>query len=73
MIQPIGPLRFVIFGGILTTICLCVTLIFYNTQKILKLEVEISDLKYEFKKKDMNNVFIAEVSKNVIEYINTQH
>ena len=72
-IQPIGPLRFVILGGILVMICILIYIVVSVMLRIKANEDKIKAIEYEIEKKTLDDKLLAKVSKNVIDYMNSKH
>lgn len=71
-IQPIGPLRLVIFSGILVMICILIYIIISVLFRVKANEEKIKSIEYEIEKKTLDDKLLAKVSKNVIDYINSK-
>ena len=71
-IQPIGPLRLVIFSGILVMICILIYIIVSVMFRVKANEEKIKSIEYEIEKKTLDDKLLAKVSKNVIDYINSK-
>ena len=71
-IQPIGPLRLVIFSGILVMICILIYIIISVMFRVKANEEKIKSIEYEIEKKTLDDKLLAKVSKNVIDYINSK-
>jgi|TARA_Y100000389_G_scaffold205122_1_gene263538 hypothetical protein len=72
-IQPIGPLRLIIFSGILVMICLLIYLVISVLIRIKANEEKIKTIEYEIEKKTLDDKLLAKVTKNVIDYINSKN
>lgn len=70
-IQPIGPLRLVIFSGIMVMICILIYIIVSVMFRVKANEEKIKSIEYELEKKTLDDKLLAKVSKNVIDYINS--
>lgn len=71
-IQPIGPLRVIIFTGILVMISLLIYIVIRTMGRVKTNEENIASIQYELKKKTLDDKLLAKVSQNVIEYIDSK-
>jgi hypothetical protein len=71
-IQPIGPLRVIIFTGILLMISLLIYVVIRTMGRVKTNEENIASIQYELNKKTLDDKFLAKVTRNVIEYIDSK-
>jgi len=71
-IQPIGPLRVIIFTGILVMISLLIYVVIRTMGRVKTNEENIASIQYELDKKTLDDKFLARVTRNVIEYIDSK-
>ena len=71
-IQPIGPLRVIIFTGILLMISLLIYVVIQTMGRVKTNEENIESIQYELNKKTLDDKFLAKVTRNVIEYIDSK-
>ena len=71
-IQPIGPLRVIIFTGILLMISLLIYVVIQTMGRVKTNEENIESIQYELNKKTLDDKFLAKVTRSVIEYIDSK-